>query len=936
MRWGLGPVFYYECLAASRRWQTYALRALGAAVLLAAIALIANSWRAQRLQTWRDYAALGESYFYAIIGVELALVMLAAPAATAGAICVDRARGTLTHVMATDLSDPEIVLGKLAARMLPVLALVACSWPVLSACSLLGGIDPIALTLAFAIILAVALFGCTMALTLSVWARKPHEVVMVVYTFWMFALLFWPVWSGLAGGAVVAQPPEWPLLANPFYVAYVPYARPNHLELVDYLIFFGAWLAPSILLVLLAVWRIRPVARRGIDAPRASREPKLTLLGRLVRRLPGPSLDGNPVLWREWHRARPSRWLLLLVLIVGGTATILCAYAAGTAWYEGLKRWNGPDAVMMTGIFSMMILVIFGLLIVAAMAPTSMAEERQRGSLDLLAATTLSTPEIVLGKWLGALRNQPLLAFGPALLALALATASHAPDPSAASATTPPGLVIWQNRYEPPAAVSLLAAGLLTATILAHGALLASVGLALGTWSRRQGRAIALSVTFALIVGAGWPIVIEMMYAPWRSTWTGGLMCASPVMAIGSLIEFLGSGHMIPSRANGLLCATGFWMVECLAAALGLVWLTMRTFDDCLGRISDRPRRTPVLSDVVLLLAFLGGVAGAYSAITIGTGASWVNAELRQGVVPIIGVPTLIIGLILLGPLAAWLGPGDAARAPESPSSMPDHEPTGWRLFAARWWAAFRLVPLLSIGIALILAALALVRPPAEVRDRTITLPSNGVPANLSVDPWGDVQVIETNTATGTTVRAATPEEIAAATVFPTVRPLPERLGLAVLVLATILVHGAAIVSLGAAAGTWIRSRWKAVAVTVAVFCATIVGWAVGRVALGEAWFGDGWAFANLLQSVEMLAIHISTDESIAGIAGWVAYWDGLLIFGAVLLSGLAIYTLERRARRDAKAKAEEEPEGAAEVEVESEAAVLQPAVAGEAGSASI
>ena len=40
----------------------------------------------------QKYAMLGESYFYAMIGVELALVMLAAPAATAGAICLDRAR----------------------------------------------------------------------------------------------------------------------------------------------------------------------------------------------------------------------------------------------------------------------------------------------------------------------------------------------------------------------------------------------------------------------------------------------------------------------------------------------------------------------------------------------------------------------------------------------------------------------------------------------------------------------------------------------------------------------------------------------------------------------------------------------------------------------------------------------------------------------------
>ncbi len=94
MRWGLGPVFLYECVASSRRWQTYAIRSLGVLILLTAIATTANSRRAiNAVNDWRAYAALGESYFYAIIGVELTLVLLAAPAATAGAICVDRGGG---------------------------------------------------------------------------------------------------------------------------------------------------------------------------------------------------------------------------------------------------------------------------------------------------------------------------------------------------------------------------------------------------------------------------------------------------------------------------------------------------------------------------------------------------------------------------------------------------------------------------------------------------------------------------------------------------------------------------------------------------------------------------------------------------------------------------------------------------------------------------
>ena len=74
-------------------------------------------------------AELGEWFFQAVIGTQMTLVLLAAPAATAGAICLDKARGTLTHMLMTDLADFEIVLGKLAARLIPVVGLVACTLP---------------------------------------------------------------------------------------------------------------------------------------------------------------------------------------------------------------------------------------------------------------------------------------------------------------------------------------------------------------------------------------------------------------------------------------------------------------------------------------------------------------------------------------------------------------------------------------------------------------------------------------------------------------------------------------------------------------------------------------------------------------------------------------------------------------------------------------
>src|SRR5438045_1648612 len=161
-RWGLGPVFAVECLTATRRWQTYALRAGFAGLLFAALVIVwANkgeslTGRAAALDR-TTHARVGEAIFYAFFGTLLSATLLVAPGATAGAVCLDKARGTLLHLLVTDLSSAEIVLGKLAARLLPLIALLLASAPVLSLCLWLGGIDPDATLVAYAVAAGLAL-----------------------------------------------------------------------------------------------------------------------------------------------------------------------------------------------------------------------------------------------------------------------------------------------------------------------------------------------------------------------------------------------------------------------------------------------------------------------------------------------------------------------------------------------------------------------------------------------------------------------------------------------------------------------------------------------------------------------------------------------------------------------------------------------------------
>jgi ABC-type transport system involved in multi-copper enzyme maturation permease subunit len=196
-RIGLGPVFESEWLAVSRRWQWYAARSLLVLAVLFALALVWFGRTSRRpAQTVQAQAEIGRLLCGAITATQLAIVLLAAPAATAGAICLDRARGTLAHMLVTDLSSIEIVLGKLAARMMHVLGILLCVLPVLSLGALLGGIDPPLVAGAMLVTLGAAVSGCAAALTLSTWGTKTHEVLLATYAAWALWLLALPIWWG--------------------------------------------------------------------------------------------------------------------------------------------------------------------------------------------------------------------------------------------------------------------------------------------------------------------------------------------------------------------------------------------------------------------------------------------------------------------------------------------------------------------------------------------------------------------------------------------------------------------------------------------------------------------------------------------------------------------------------------------------------------------
>lgn len=533
---GLGPVFAYEWITASRRPQGYALRSLFVLMLLASLVLV---WfgrnEVRNATTFKALADVGEHFFLAAIGTQIALVLLAAPAATAGAICLDRARGTLAHLMMTDLSDGEIVLGKLAARLVPVLGLVACALPVMAILTLLGGVDPDALLGAFLVTFGVAVLGCSLALVLSLWAGKTHEALLGTYAVWGLWLLARPMLSAL-GGLYGVSPWVPPRTFDPFLLAFAPYSTPGSVVWGDYLRFLGVALSLSAALTTLAVLRIRAVCTRERARPRVLR--LFRSWPRLLR-LPGPTLDFNPVLWREWHRNRPSRWARVVGLLFFGLAATFSAVA--------IVSGSGEISAVVNGLQ-----VSIGLLFLSVTAATSLAEERARGSLDVLMATPLTTRQIVLGKWLGTFRQVPLLAVLPGLVILGGAGASIGRGP---------GCLV------------------MVLSVIAAGAVVTSLGLASATLCSRLGRAVGLTVAVYVLMTVGWMFLVMALMAP--QPYGYAAITVSPFY--GAVLITMECCN--PRFSRNQIGWPIVWSLVHTLVALVLLRATLANFNRCLGRV---------------------------------------------------------------------------------------------------------------------------------------------------------------------------------------------------------------------------------------------------------------------------------------------------------------------------------------------------------------
>lgn len=588
MHLGPGPVFAIELIAAARRWQTYALRCGVILALFAALTIVLLDHRPDMLTGVQansisigEYAQMGNAFATAVLGIQLILVLLAAPAATAGAVCVDKARGNLLLVLVTDLTSAEIILGKLFARLWPVLGLIATSLPVLFIASLFGGVSADWLIGGVIVLTGAAVLGCALALLISIYAGRTQDALLMTYflllmwllSAWLFELFWLAVVSAVQGGLArlrgTLNTPRWLQVLNPFELLAAPLNPSFGVTDGDYVLYLACTFGSAAALTAVAIARLRRVVL--LDANRVRRKRRLARPRNRATRL----LARDPVRWYERFRRRPAgaarvvAWLFGMASALGVGVIAFQTYAVWNALWAG--TWAPAVA---------MLLVAVGLLLVTVRAVTALADERVRGSLDILLVTPIPTREIVRAKWRAAFELVPLVLAMPAAVLLIRLLAGLTKR-----WIGPP------NRWFGYDGSNWTALVLACAQPLCFAAMMVGLGLFLATYVKRFGRAVGIAVAAYVALAPGWMLLTRG--EPPHEADTAPLIMLSPLSTVGIMTQRIDDNyhHRAGLAEHGAMMATGFY--ACLA--LFFYWITLLSFDRKMGRTSLPQAKAPRL-----------------------------------------------------------------------------------------------------------------------------------------------------------------------------------------------------------------------------------------------------------------------------------------------------------------------------------------------------
>jgi hypothetical protein len=453
-----GAVLLREAVRTSRRGRTYALRSLFAGILLAAVGI---GWWGLFYDAAdaSEAGMLGRRVFLVVANLQTALITLVTPVVVAQAIVEEREDGTLDLLAVTRLSAAQVLLGKVASRLVVVWALVLGATPALAMALSLGGVSSDELRNAALGAVGSGLVLAVVSAHLSLWARGVVGPVLATLVWTVPGLLFGPVLAAAVGdwrqGISAMSPLLWGLAWDdtdaPLWAPLV-WAPTIAMVTVSSVVSFRirltadgtgadpgggnpdvrAWnllcAYTSLLMVVAAIgWGPALLVGGQIRAgnlPEAWGKPTALAWGvvglhaitlwtlqvgaRAFQRLDGRS-EAKPRAWRLWGPllASPVFWREMFTRAHGPGTAAAAIVTAGWVLLVLITALAGADD---EGFFALCVLGgAAALVLTATLATGSAVQERRGGLLDTLLMTRLTPAGIHLARWLAVVvRTAPL------------------------------------------------------------------------------------------------------------------------------------------------------------------------------------------------------------------------------------------------------------------------------------------------------------------------------------------------------------------------------------------------------------------------------------------------------------------------------------------------------------------------------------------------
>jgi ABC-type transport system involved in multi-copper enzyme maturation permease subunit len=445
------PIIQKEVMVAGRRRSTYVVRCLSVLILLA-IAVISyvgvffdESAGESGLQFMQRAQELAPALTAMVLWFEYVTLLLIGPTIVGGSLCDERRSGTLGALFTTPLTAFQIAGGKLVAGLSQLVILVLLALPLLLALRVFGGVDLELVVAMAALVLSSAVLACTLALFYSAKAARGFSatssaivsmiaiqggvpLAFLVATYKgalsttigerLIEVCCGPGALGMATATLVGEAPRmWTSAANLcWYNALysLGFAALAFVALVIRLRRVMLKDAGSRVELLTRRQRRKqaksqatsgpdvagasPIAPAGqvLAAGSSALKPRGGAAEQEVMGKDSREVGDQPVLWREL--AQPAfqsrvRFIIASVVIVG------------FLMYLNLQV-EEPDDRHRINMVLMGIGMVICLAIACGASSSSIPQERESRTLDVLMTTPLTAREIVMGKFWGAMRRQ--------------------------------------------------------------------------------------------------------------------------------------------------------------------------------------------------------------------------------------------------------------------------------------------------------------------------------------------------------------------------------------------------------------------------------------------------------------------------------------------------------------------------------------------------